>query len=60
MTIHAAYQVHEEKEKGSLEVGKTADFTLLEQDPFAVDPDAIKDISVADVAVNGKGLKGYL
>lgn len=60
LTIHAAYQVHEEKEKGSIEIGKAADFTLLEQNPYAVDPDQIKDIRIIDTAVNGNGIKGCL
>ncbi len=38
LTIWGAYQNFEEKEKGSLEVGKVADFAVLSADPFAVDP----------------------
>lgn len=46
VTINAAYQMHLDHEIGSLEAGKKADFAILGDDPLAVDPMAIKDISV--------------
>lgn len=42
VTINAAYQYGEEKNKGSIDIGKDADFVLLDEDPFEVQ---IKDIS---------------
>jgi predicted amidohydrolase YtcJ len=33
-TINAAYSVHQEKEKGSIEVGKDADLTVIDRNPY--------------------------
>lgn len=54
MTINAAYQMNSETEIGSLEVGKLADFVVLDTDPRAVDPDSIKDIKVLETWMDGK------
>lgn len=35
-TKNGAYATHQEKEKGSIEVGKRADFTIINLDPYAV------------------------
>jgi predicted amidohydrolase YtcJ len=45
-TIDAAYQHGEETVRGSLEAGKKADFLVIDRNPFAVDPDELKDIRV--------------
>ena len=37
----------------SLGVGKKADFTILEQDPYAVDPEAIEDIGIWGTVFEG-------
>jgi predicted amidohydrolase YtcJ len=52
-TINAAYNAFEEKIKGSIEVGKIADFAVLAEDPHAVEPDRIKDIPVDMTVVDG-------
>ena len=49
-----AWQNFEEDVKGSIEVGKLADFVVLESDPFAGDTLNIKDIAVQETIVGGK------
>lgn len=46
MTIWPAWQHFEEDMKGSIEVGKLADFVLLSDDPTAVDPEKLADLKV--------------
>ena len=46
MTIWPAWQHFEEDTKGTIEVGKLADFVLLSDDPFTVDPETIADLDV--------------
>ena len=46
VTINAACQYGEEKDKGTLEAGKLADMVILDQDPLKADPLTIKDIQV--------------
>lgn len=56
-TIDAAFQLHLDHEIGSLEAGKRADFTVLEDDPLTVDPMAIRDISVWGTVLGGRPFK---
>jgi predicted amidohydrolase YtcJ len=53
-TINVAYQYGEQDAKGSLEVGKLADLVILDKNPLAVDPMAIKDIQVVETIKEGK------
>ena len=53
-TLHGAYASHEEASKGSIAVGKLADFVMLADDPHTVKPDAIKDIRVVRTLVGGE------
>ncbi len=46
MTIWPAWQHFEEDEKGSIEVGKVADFVILSDDPTAVDPETLAELEV--------------
>lgn len=53
-TINAAWACHEEEQLGSLEPGKLADFVILEDDPRAVEPTTIGDISVSETWMDGR------
>jgi heat shock protein HslJ len=53
MTQWAAQQYDEQAMKGTLEVGKLADFVILDRDPLKVDPMAIKDIKVVETIKEG-------
>ncbi len=53
-TLWSAYQHFEEKTKGSLEVGKLADFVVLDRNPLAGDPLTIADIKVMETIKEGK------
>lgn len=57
-TINGAYAIFQEKEKGSLQIGKKADFVILDQNPLTVKPSNIKDIKVCSTFKNGKCLFG--
>ncbi|SHF70632.1 amidohydrolase [Pedobacter caeni] len=54
MTIWAAKANFEEKEKGSLEKGKFADFIILDQDLMSTDPSKILNTQVLKTYVNGE------
>lgn len=54
MTIWAAFFNFEEKEKGSIEVGKFADFTILDKDIMKVDEAEIPNTKVIATFINGE------
>ncbi|RMA56722.1 amidohydrolase [Ulvibacter antarcticus] len=54
MTIWAAYSNFEENEKGSIEVGKFADFTVLDRDIMTIEVDSIPTTKVLATFINGK------
>lgn len=54
MTIWPAYQHFEENEKGTLEVGKVADFVVLSADPTAVNPESLDQLHVEQTIKGGK------
>ncbi len=58
VTIHAAGQIGMADQLGTLELGKLADLTILEKDPYAVDPDALMDIEVSQTWVGGRKMFG--
>ena len=53
-TLGGAYASFEEDRKGSIAVGKLADFVILSADPTQVKLDAIKDIAVEMTAIGGR------
>jgi len=53
-TLNAAYASFEEKSKGSIEVGKLADFVVLSDDILAIDPVKIKDVVVDMTLFDGE------
>ncbi len=57
MTIWAAYSNFEEHEKGSIEIGKFADFIILNQDIMKVDIDQVPKTEVLETFVNGEKVK---
>jgi predicted amidohydrolase YtcJ len=56
MTIWPAWQHFEEATKGSLEVGKLADFAILSADPIAVDPLEIATIKILETMKEGRSI----
>lgn len=55
-TLDAAYAGFAENEVGSLAAGKRADFVVIGQDPLAVDPQQLRDLSVLGTYVDGKAV----
>jgi predicted amidohydrolase YtcJ len=53
VTLGAAYQLHADHLIGSIEHGKFADFCVLDEDPYEVDPVALRDINVWGTVLGG-------
>jgi predicted amidohydrolase YtcJ len=53
ITLGPAYTLHMDGEVGSIEVGKRADFAILDQDPLEVAPSALRDIRVIGTILDG-------
>ena len=58
MTIWAAYSNFEEAEKGSLSVGKSADFVVLDRNPLSCPENEIPQIKVLQTYVQGQKVFG--
>jgi len=54
VTATAAWQIKEERAKGTLEVGKLADLVILEKSPLTVAADTIGKIPVVETIKEGK------
>src|SRR5699024_6354444 len=54
MTIYGAEMNGTESENGSIEVGKLADFAILDSDPTQIAPLKIKDITVQATVIDGE------
>lgn len=53
-TINGAMQEHLENIRGSIEIGKVADFQVLDQDIFTIEPETIGETQVVMTIVDGK------
>jgi predicted amidohydrolase YtcJ len=56
MTIWAAHQHFEEATKGSIEVGKLADFVVLSDNPLSVDPETLAALKVVETIKEGASI----
>ena len=56
-TFNAAYATFEEKIRGTLEIGRNADFIILNQNPFKLNKKRIIELKVIKTYLKGKLLK---
>lgn len=54
ITLDAARQYGEESSKGSIELGKQADFVILSNDPFAMPVDRLLELKVLETVSQGR------
>lgn len=54
ITLGSAYTLGLEREIGSISVGKSADFAVLEDDPLEVPPERLKDVGVWGTVCHGR------
>ena len=54
VTLDAAWQLFAEDRVGSIEVGKHADFCIVDRDPLEVDPDDLDRIAVRETWIGGR------
>ncbi len=54
MTIWSAYSNFEEKERGSIEVGKMADFVILEQDIMQISNEKLRQVKIKNTYLGGE------
>lgn len=56
ITSFAAYELFDENLKGTLTVGKLADFVVLDKNPLKIDPLDIRSIQVVETIKEGKSI----
>lgn len=54
ITINPSYELHQEEETGSLEIGKMADLIVIDRNLFKIPAEKIADIQVLLTVVGGK------
>ena len=54
VTSEAAWQNFEEKDRGSIEPGKLADFVILDRNPLTVPPMELRDLQVLETLIGGE------
>jgi hypothetical protein len=54
LTLWAAYQYFEERSKGSIEVGKLADFVILPDNPVTMDRSRLSTLKVLETIKEGR------
>ncbi len=54
ITINAARMLGQESRIGSIRAGKRADFTVLDEDPYEIDPMRLKDIPIHATVFGGE------
>jgi predicted amidohydrolase YtcJ len=54
ITLNSSYELHQDKETGSLEPGKLADLIVLDRNPLRVPPDEIAKTTVLVTMVGGQ------
>jgi predicted amidohydrolase YtcJ len=58
ITLGAAHTLRMDHEVGSIATGKRADFAVLDDDPQAVAPQALKDVGVVGTVLAGQPTAG--
>ena len=53
LTVDGAYLEFGENNKGSIETGKLADFVVISEDPYRIDPSDLKDLEVLSTVIGG-------
>jgi len=56
MTIWAAYSCCQEKKRGSIEVGKDADFVILEKDILKIPNEQLRNVKTERTVIAGETL----
>ena len=54
ITLEAARAIQQQHRIGSIEVGKLADFTIIDQDPYSMEAQHLKDIDVWGTVLGGE------
>lgn len=57
-TWNAAWTTFDEKERGSLEAGKTADMAILNRNPLAMEPQGLSELKVESLLLKGEPYRG--